>query len=260
MGFFNNWPYSNLHNLNLDWIIKEMKSLRELSEKIWERVKPVDEDGAITAAQAYALALDAETQAESAGNKATVAQSLANTANQTANSAKTAATTANDNAVDALTNASRAQDTADDAATAATNALVTANNAQASATLTSNNLNAHVDNTSNPHAVTAAQVGALPIGGGTVTGKVIAAGGFTTDNEINVTGSSNSGKIRIWCDNEGGNLQLVSPNGVTYEIDAYNNNSIRLRGVPTSGSAHSVNFNCVEGKLYIDGKAVLVEE
>lgn len=61
MGFFNNWPFSNLHNLNLDWIVMQMKKLTELSEQIWERVKPVPggDPSTITAAQAYARADDA---------------------------------------------------------------------------------------------------------------------------------------------------------------------------------------------------------
>lgn len=74
MGFFNNWPFSNLHNLNLDWIVMQMKKLTELSEQIWERVKPVPggDTSTVTAAQAYAHAsdaLDAAARVGAAGTK-----------------------------------------------------------------------------------------------------------------------------------------------------------------------------------------------
>lgn len=77
MGFFSNWPFSNLHNLNLDWIIEQVKKLTVLSEQIWERVKPFEgaDPGTITPAQAYTAA--------------TVAQSTANQANNSAKAADT---------------------------------------------------------------------------------------------------------------------------------------------------------------------------
>nr|DAG49538.1 MAG TPA: hypothetical protein [Caudoviricetes sp.] len=101
MGFFNNWPFSNLHNLNLDWIVKEMKAIKEECARIWERVKPLPggDPSTVTAAQAYGAATYARQAAEQAGQEA-------------------------DNA--------------------------------------SNRVAAHIDNKNNPHAVTAAQVGAEP--------------------------------------------------------------------------------------------------
>lgn len=101
MGFFSNWPFSNLHNLNLDWLIEQVKKLTVLSEQIWERVKPLPggDPSTVTAAQAYGAATYAEQAAEQAGASA-----------KTANTA----------------------------------------------------INAHTADTSNPHQVTAAQVGAEP--------------------------------------------------------------------------------------------------
>ena len=67
----------------------------------------------------------------------------------------------------------------------------------------------HLANENNPHDVTAEQVGALPITGGTLTGAL------------------NAGeKVRIWTDTEGGNVRIVpSESGKTYtnywEIDSY---------------------------------------
>lgn len=35
MGVFNNFPYTNIHELNLDWIIKKVKELDdEVNEKL----------------------------------------------------------------------------------------------------------------------------------------------------------------------------------------------------------------------------------
>lgn len=46
---------------------------------------------------------------------------------------------------------------------------------------------------------------------------------FTAASQFNA-----GGKIAIFADNEGGNLQLVSPNGTVWEMDAYANDFIRL--------------------------------
>ena len=65
----------------------------------------------------------------------------------------------------------------------------------------------HAEDKNNPHGVTAAQVGALPITGGTLTG------------ELNV----NDG-VKIWKNSEGGNIQLAPPTGKKtdyWEADAY---------------------------------------
>lgn len=75
MGFFSNWPFSNLHNLNLDWIVEQVKKLTILSEQIWERVKPFDggDPGTITPAQAYTTAILAQSTANQANNSAKAA-------------------------------------------------------------------------------------------------------------------------------------------------------------------------------------------
>lgn len=88
MGFFSNWPFSNLHNLNLDWIIEQIKNLTDLSNKIWERVKPLPggDPSTVTAAQAFGAANYAQQTAEQAGASAKTANSAidahkANTSN-----------------------------------------------------------------------------------------------------------------------------------------------------------------------------------
>lgn len=69
MGFFSNWPFSNLHNLNLDWIIEQVKKLTVVSDQIWERVKPFPggDPSTITAAQAYEHASTALNSAANVG-------------------------------------------------------------------------------------------------------------------------------------------------------------------------------------------------
>lgn len=85
MGFFNNWPFSNLHNLNLDWLIEQVKKLSVLSEQIWERVKPLPggDPSTVTAAQAYGAATYAQQTAEQAGQSAKTANTAID--NHTAN-------------------------------------------------------------------------------------------------------------------------------------------------------------------------------
>lgn len=85
MGFFSNWPFSNLHNLNLDWIIEQVKKLTVVSDQIWERVKPIPggDPSTITAAQAYNAASLAQDTADRASQSATTANTSIN--NHTAN-------------------------------------------------------------------------------------------------------------------------------------------------------------------------------
>lgn len=85
MGFFSNWPFSNLHNLNLDWIIEQVKKLTVITDQIWERVKPIPggDPSTITAAQAYNAASLAQDTADKASQSATTANTSIN--NHTAN-------------------------------------------------------------------------------------------------------------------------------------------------------------------------------
>ena len=61
----------------------------------------------------------------------------------------------------------------------------------------------HVTDKNNPHGVTPGQIGALPISGGTLTG------------ELNVNRDTTNG-IRMWADNEGGNIRIYPPGSNTY--------------------------------------------
>ena len=37
-----------------------------------------------------------------------------------------------------------------------------------------------------------------------------------------------NGKVRIWQDNEGGNIEITSPNGMKWQMDSHNDNDFRL--------------------------------
>ena len=88
MGLFNNFPYPDTHQLNLDWILNSMK---ELSTYVKERVDGIqkaltDAQAAATAAQTSATG--AQASAENAQMSVTQAQTFANNAQTSATSAQ----------------------------------------------------------------------------------------------------------------------------------------------------------------------------
>ena len=142
----NLFPYSDLHSLNLDWILTKMKETAAQAAKAVadaaNALAQVAEAKAAalsaqTAAQnAQTAAQDAQTAANnaatSAGNAVTVAQaakSAAQTAQNTADAAKSAAQTAQSTAQTAQSTAETAQSTAETAQSTAQNAQTAANNA-----------------------------------------------------------------------------------------------------------------------------------
>ena len=142
----NIFPYSDLHSLNLDWILNKMKETAAQAAKA-----VADAANALAqVAEAKAAALSAQTAAQnaqtaaqnaqtaannaatSAGNAVTVAQaakSAAQTAQNTADAAKSAAQTAQSAAQTAQSTAETAQSTAETAQSTAQNAQTAANNA-----------------------------------------------------------------------------------------------------------------------------------
>ena len=63
-----------------------------------------------------------------------------------------------------------------------------------------------------------------------------------------------NGKVKIYSDAEGGNIQIISPNGITWEIDAYNDN-FRIYGVDKNGVIRGHTF-----RLNTSGTVATVEE
>ena len=160
----NLFPYSDLHSLNLDWILTKMKetaaqaakaiadSASALAQVIEAKTAAQDAQTAAQNAQtaannaqasannaadsaenAVSVAQAAKSAAQTAQNTANTAQSAAQTAQNTANTAQSAAQTAQSAAETAQSAAQTAQNTADAAKSAAQTAQNTANTAQSAA-------------------------------------------------------------------------------------------------------------------------------
>ena len=119
----NLFPYSDLHSLNLDWILTKMK------------------ETAAQAAKAVADAANALAQVAEAKAAALTAQTAAQDAQTAANKAAGNAASAAANAVQALNAAQRAQETATAANDKAQTAQETANTAQSAAQTAQNTAN-----------------------------------------------------------------------------------------------------------------------
>lgn len=67
-----------------------------------------------------------------------------------------------------------------------------------SASAVQTNLNSHIGNKNNPHSVTAAQVGALPIAGGTMNGQIIMNGNRISDLPVPASADDPIRKGDVW--------------------------------------------------------------
>ena len=118
----NLFPYSDLHSLNLDWILTKMK------ETAAQAAKAIADS-----ANALAQVIEAKTAAQDAQTAAQNAQTAANNAQTAADNAATSAENAVTVAQAAKSAAQTAQNTADAAKSAAQTAQNTANTAQSAA-------------------------------------------------------------------------------------------------------------------------------
>ena len=103
-------------------------------------------------------------------------------------------------------------------------------------------------------ATTAAQaltnLGAVPRAGGvTITGNMTFGGNLWVSND-----SSTGGYVKIWEDNEGGNIAIGSKSGKEFQIDAYNDTTVRCYAYDDSGNIKGMNFNRTNGDLSTDGQ------
>ena len=97
--------------------------------------------------------------------------------------------------------------------------------------------------------ITPANIGAVPLAGGvTITGNMTFGGNLWVSNN-----NSAGGYVKIWEDNEGGNIAIASPNGKSFEIDAYNDTTLRCYAYDDGGNIKGMNFNRTNGDLSIDG-------
>ena len=102
-------------------------------------------------------------------------------------------------------------------------------------------------------ATTAAQalsnLGAVPLAGGaTISGNMTFGGNLWVSNN-----KSAGGYVTMWADNEGGNIAIASPNGKKFEIDAYNDTTLRCYAYDDGGNIKGMNFNRTNGNLSVDG-------
>ena len=132
----NLFPYSDLHSLNLDWLLSKMKeTAAQAAQAIADSAKALAQ-----VAEAKAAALSAQTAAQNAQTAANNAQTAANNAADSAENAvsvaqaaKSAAQTAQNTADAAKSAAQTAQNTANTAQSAAQTAQSTAETAQSTA-------------------------------------------------------------------------------------------------------------------------------
>ena len=157
----NLFPYSDLHSLNLDWILNKMK------ETAAQAAKAIADS-----ANALAQVIEAKTAAQNAQTAAQDAQTAANSAQTAANSAQTAANsaqTAANNAATSAENAVNVAQAAKNAAETAQSTAETARNTAETAQIAANNaLNKFPLNTSD-------------IADGAITKKKLGANSVSTD-------------------------------------------------------------------------------
>ena len=136
MGLFENFPYTNFHNLNLDWIIKVLKNAVAELEEIqtnWEGVRDTANTAKTTADAAATKAENARITANGAMTKAVTAEDTAKAAKTQAEGAELVAYAAQNTSVEAQATANEANETAARAENTAGVAQSTANAAKTTA-------------------------------------------------------------------------------------------------------------------------------
>lgn len=97
--------------------------------------------------------------------------------------------------------------------------------------------------------ITPSNIGAVPLAGGaTITGSMTFADNLWVSND-----KSAGGYVKIWEDNEGGNIAVGSKSGKEFQIDAYNDTTLRCYAFDDGGNIKGMNFNRTNGNLSVDG-------
>ena len=206
----NLFPYSDLHSLNLDWILTKMKetaaqaakaiadSANALAQVI--EAKTAAQDAQTAAQNAQTAANNAQTAADnaatSAENAVTVAQaakSAAQKAQNTANTAQSAAQTAQSAAQTAQSAAQTAQSAAQTAQSAAQTAQSTANDALSKFPVKTVDI---ADNAITNRKIQNETIGSDKLGTGAVTTTKI-ANGAVTNKKISATFSVGLGAYSL---------------------------------------------------------------
>lgn len=90
----------------------------------------------------------------------------------------------------------------------------------------------------------------------TVNGSIVATEGRdnTFSGTLTVSNTNSAGGyVKIWEDGEGGNIAIRSGSGKEFQIDSYDNNSLRCYSYTDEGNIVGVSFNRITGNLYTDG-------
>lgn len=97
----------------------------------------------------------------------------------------------------------------------------------------------------------------LPLAGGTITGDTTVQGAFWVSNS-----NSASGYVKMWEDNEGGNIAIGSPDGHEFQFDAHSNAYLRCYAYGDDNVIRGFSFKrangdfCTDGNFYAGGKEV----
>ena len=200
----NLFPYSDLHSLNLDWILSKMKeTAAQAAQAIADSAKALAQvieaktaaQNAQTAAQnaqtaannAQTAANNAADSAENAVSVAQAAKSAAQTAQNTANTAQSAAQTAQNTANTAQSAAQTAQNTANTAQSAAQTAQSAAQTAQSAAETaqsTADTANAGVEALNAKFPVQRKDIASAAINAGKIEGHSITPDKLVSDKSI----------------------------------------------------------------------------
>lgn len=89
----------------------------------------------------------------------------------------------------------------------------------------------------------------LPLAGGTITGETTVQGDFWVSNN-----NSAGGYVKIWEDNEGGNIAIGSKGGKAFQIDAFDDARLRCFAYDDDNNIKSFTFMRSSGDFAIDGK------
>lgn len=88
----------------------------------------------------------------------------------------------------------------------------------------------------------------LPLSGGTITGDTTVQGAFHISNS-----NSAAGYVKMWEDNEGGNIVIASPSGKEFQFDAFNDTTLRCFAYDDNGNIKAFSFERNSGNLAADG-------
>ena len=219
----NLFPYSDLHSLNLDWILTKMKetaaqAAKAVADAANALAQVAEAKAAALSAQtaaknAQTAANEAATNAESAATSATAAVNTANAAQTAAQTAQNTADAAKSAAQTAQSVAQTAQNTADAAKSAAQTAQTAAQNAQTAADNALNKFPVQTEDIANG-AVLADKIGAYQITSGKIANGAVLAQKLEVNEmrlkEVPVAYPRNNGALTILYD--GSALSIVQNN------------------------------------------------